>query len=268
MAMALASIVSAPPSGRGTAVVIDHLRYAQAVILRGQPVPWADPIAYSQFLGQAQGLLKPDATLLDLGALYDHDLAPNEALKSSLSARSRTGYALKTLLAYEKTARSALELASVVSQTSAAPLVLQIPSPMLWLALTHELSGAGTMTELSDDNAENAAMYVADWLRRLSMLPVSMLLLDERWPATRELPLVDSSAYTPVSNVTDHYRWALARRTRDRVDILGSTVTATVVPQDYWLSDAASAPSGDLLFAEIPADAVPETVLSQLAKLN
>ena len=268
MAMALASIVSAPPSGRGTAAVIDHQQYAQAVILRGQPVPWADPIAYSQFLRQAQGLLKPDATLLDLGALYDHAVATNDALKSSLSARSRTGYALKTLLADEKTAGAALELASVVSQTSAAPLVLQIPSPMLWLALTHQFSAASTVADLSVDHAENAAMYVADWLRRLSMLPVSMLLLDERWTGTGELPLVDSSAYTPVSNVADHYRWALARRTLDRIDILGSTVTATVVPQDYWLSDAASAPSGDLLFAEIPADAVPETVLSQLAKLD
>ena len=267
MAMDLASIVSAPPSGRGTAVVIDHQRYAQAVILRGQPVPWADPIAYSQLLGQTQSLLQPDATLLDLGALYDHAVATNDALKSSLSARSRTGYALKTLLADEKTAGAALELASVVSQTSAAPLVMQIPSPMLWLALTHQLSGAGTVADLNADHAENAAMYVADWLRRLSMLPVSMLLLDERWTGTGELPLVDSSAYTPVSNVTNHYRWALARRRNDRVDILGSAVTGTVVSPDYWLSEAASPPSGDFLVAEIPADAVPETVLSQLAKL-
>ena len=143
--MTLASIVSAPPSGRGTAIIIDHQQYAQAVILRGKPIPWADPTAYSQFLGQAQGLLKPDATLLDLGALYDNAVATNDVLKSSLSARSRTGYALKTLLADEKTGRAALELASVICQTSAAPLVLQIPSPMLWLALTHQLSGAGTM---------------------------------------------------------------------------------------------------------------------------
>jgi hypothetical protein len=78
---------------------------------------------------------------------------------------------------------------------------------------------------------------------------------------------VDTSAYAPVSNVTDNYRWALARRTRDGVEIPGTAVTGTVVPQDYWLSDAPSAPSGDFLFAEIPAHAVPETVLSQLAKL-
>jgi hypothetical protein len=97
---------------------------------------------------------------------------------------------------------------------------------------------------------------------------VSMLLLDERWPGTGDLPLVDASAYAPVSNVTSNYRWALARRTREGVEILGSAVTGTVVPQDYWLSDVASAHSGDFLFAEIPADAVPETVLSQLAKLT
>lgn len=266
--MDFAALLSAPPSGRGTAVIIDHQLYAQALILRGQPIPWTDPTAYSQFLGQAQGLLKPDTTLLDLGAFYDHAVAGNDALMSSLSARSRTGYALKTLLADEKTAAAAVELASVVSQTSAAPLVLQIPSPMRWLALTHQLSGAGSVADLDVDRAENAAIFVADWLRRLSKLPVSMLLLDERWTGTDELPLVDAMAYAPVSNVTDNYRWALARRMQDSLDTFGSTVVGTVVPLDYWRSEAASAPSGDFLFAEIPADAVPETVLSQLAKLT
>ncbi len=134
MAIDFASIVSAPPSGRRTAVLIDWQDYAQAVILRGQPIPWADPIAYSRFFGQAQGLLKPDATLLDLGALYDHALANNAALRSSLSARLRTGYALKTLLADEKTAGAAFELASVVSQTSAAPPGAADP-------LTHAVAG-------------------------------------------------------------------------------------------------------------------------------
>jgi hypothetical protein len=161
----------------------------------------------------------------------------------------------------------ALELATVVSQTSAAPLVLQIPSPMLWLALTHELSGAGTVSDLTIDDAENAAMHIAGWLRRMSMLPVSMLLLDERWTGEGFLPLVDSSAYTPVSNVTLNYRWELARRTSEGVNILGSSVTGALVPPEYWLSDGTSASTGDFLFAEIPADAVPETVLSQLAKL-
>jgi hypothetical protein len=39
------------------------------------------------------------------------------------------------------------------------------------------------------------------------------------------------------------------------------------VPAGYWLTEDAAAPSGDFLLADIPANAVPETVLAQLAKL-
>jgi hypothetical protein len=267
MAIDFATIVSTPPSGRGTAVLIDHQQYAQAVILQGQPIPWTDPIAYSPFLGPAQGLLRPDTTLLDLGAFYHHAVANDESLRSSLSARSRTGYALKTLLAEEKTALAARELADVISQSTRTPLIVQIPSPMLWLAQTHALSGAGEVTDLDADHAENAAMYVADWLRRLSGLQLSMLLLDERWPGEAQPPVVANAVYTPVSNVTEHYRWALGRRTSDGVTVVGSTLSGTPVPPGYWLSEDAGAPSGDFLLADIPASAVPETVLAQLAKL-
>jgi hypothetical protein len=268
MTITLADVITQPQSGRSRAVVLDFHDYAQSVILQGRDVPWQEPMAYSNFFGQAQGLLKPDVALLDLGTLYANAVATNAVLRTSLSAKSRTGYALKTLLADESTAAAALQLATVVSRTSSAPLVLQIPSPMLWLALTHEVSGAGTVTDLTVDHVENAAMHVAGWLRRLSKLPVSMLLLDERWTGTDFMPLVDSSAYTAVSNVTGNYRWTLARRTREGVNVLGSAVTGTLVPQDYWLSDARSTTAGDFLFAEIPAHAVPETVLSQLAKLT
>jgi hypothetical protein len=267
MAMDFISIVSAPPSGRPTALIIDHHRYTQAVILQGRPVPWTDPTAYAQYARQAQGLLQPDATLLNLGAFYDQVLAVEDALRSSLSARTRTGYALKTLLADDSVACQAVELAGVAAQTSGAPLILQIPSPMCWLAGTHALSGVGSVTGLDAGHAENAAMYVADWLRRLSALPVAMLLLDDRWAGTQQLPLVEDSAYKPVSNLTDHYRWTLGRRTQEGVGLLGSAVTGTLIPPAYWLSDDADAPSGGFLLADIPEDAVPETVLSQLAKL-
>ena len=40
------------------------------------------------------------------------------------------------------------------------------------------------------------------------------------------------------------------------------------MPQDFWRAEAPGAPSGDFLFAEIPADPVPETVLSWLGSLS
>src|SRR5664279_1156009 len=107
--MDFSSIVSAPPSGRTTALVMDHERYAQTVILQGKPIPWSDPVAYSRFMGQAQGLLRPDTTLLDMGAFYDQALAGDRALSASLAVRSRPGYALKTLLAEAKTAARAFD---------------------------------------------------------------------------------------------------------------------------------------------------------------
>jgi hypothetical protein len=248
-------------------VIVDHQRYAQAVILRGQRVPWDDPVAYSGFFGQAQGLLKPDVTLLDLGALYDFLLASDGGLKEAMSARSRTGYALKTLLADGVTTEKALEFANVLSQTSRPPLVLQIPSPMLWLTRTHQLV-AGRVEDLDVDNAENAAMYVADWLRHLSALPVSLLLLDARPGDGARLPSVELTAYTPVSNVTNHYRWALGQRSDRGVTVAQASLTGVVVPPSYWLSAEADPPVGDFLIADIPADAVPETVLAQLARLT
>jgi hypothetical protein len=267
MATDFLSLLGAPPSGRDTAVVIDHQVYARAVILQGKPIPWADPVAYSQFLAQAQGLLQPDTTLLDLGAWYDHLLAEDITLRAALSARSRAGYALKTLLSQEKHAAAAAELASVVAQTSAAPVVLQIPSPLLWLARTHEFSGAGNAGELTAQHAETAAMYVAGWLRQLSGVPIAMLLLDERWTGPVALPPVDGETFAPVSNLADHYRWVLGQRADDGVSIFGSPVYGAAVPASFWLSESVAAPSGDFLVADIPAHAVPETVLSQLAKL-
>lgn len=268
MAMDFASILSTPPSGRRTAVVIDHQQYAQAVILQGRPVPWSDPVAYAQYTGQAQGLLRPDTTLLDLGAFHDHALSRSDALRTSLSARKRPGYALRTLLAHEPTAARAVELAGVLARTSGAPLVVQVPSPLLWLARTHGLSGAGPVTGLDARHAENAAVYLADWLRRLSALPVSMLLLDERRAGPGQLPPVEDAAYQPVANIADHYRWALGLRTPAGIGVVGSGANGVAVPPQYWRDDDAKAPTGDFLVADIPADAVPETVLSQLAKID
>lgn len=269
MAIEFASVVSAPPSGRRAATIIDHQHYAQSVILRGHPIPWDDTVAYSNFFGQAQGLLKPDATLLDLGALYDFLLAADEALTAAMSARTRRGYALKTLLADKHATERMLDLARVLSQTSSAPLVVQIPSPMRWLAQTHVSSGAGSIDDLDADHAENVSMYVADWLRSLSTLPVSMLLLDARQGVEGPTPTVEPSAYTPIVNAAEHYRWTLAQRTEVGIEFVSNpSLSGVAVPHEYWRSEQATAPSGDVLIAEIPPDAVPETVLAQLARLS
>jgi len=105
-------------------------------------------------------------------------------------------------------------------------------------------------------------------MRRLAELPVHTILLDERWDGTASLPAADAAAYVPVTNVADHYRWTVARRSVDSLVVLGSALRGSVVPADFWRSAASPVPGGDFLLADIPADALPELVLSQLARLT
>ncbi|CAN5277363.1 hypothetical protein BH09ACT6_BH09ACT6_23800 [soil metagenome] len=288
MATSLAALVTQPPSGRSRALLIDAHDYAQVVLLQGKPVPWHEPMAYSNFFGQAQALLRPDVALLDLDRFVAQALDLDASLRGAMAAKSRTGFALRTLLADASLAERAVALATVFAKTQREPVVVQIPSPMQWLARTHGISGASlsasaSVAALDADDAENASMYVADWLRAFAALPLAGVLLDDRMPgaggaaaggsASREpggltTVRVPLSAYTPIANVADHYGWTLGLRGDDGVELRGGEVGA-IIRTPFWAGDAGDADlgDGDFLVGEIPALAVPEAVLSRIATL-
>ena len=266
MTLSLHELLAEPPSGRSRAVVLDSHDYAQSVFLQGKPVPWQEPMAYANFFGQAQGVLKSDLALLSLDRFYAHRVASDPTLQTAMSAKSRTGYALRTLLGDPGTTAFVIELVSILSKTQRVPVVLQIPSPMQWLARTHSFSGATDASGLDADNAENASMYVADWLRGFAALPLIAVLLDDRSPASgaKSVPL---STYSPVANVTDHYRWALGQRHVDRVELHGTELRGAVIGPEFWANDTGTLPDGDFLLGEVPQGAVPERVLSRITAL-
>ena len=281
MPLSLAAVIAAPPSGRRRAVLVDCHDYAQAVLLQGKPVPWSEPMAYCNFFGQAQGLLSSDLALLNLDRFYAYRLRSSEALREAMAAKNRTGFALRTLLGDADLLRDAVEFATTFSKTQRAPVVLQVPSPMRWLVRTHRFSGAADATGLDADDAENASMYVADWLRAFAGLPLASVLLDDRPLAgddnnTVSVPL---GTYSPVHNVTDHYGWTLGLRRADGVQlaVAGAGVgvgieldgpAGVVIPAGFWPgSSIVEPPAGEFLLAEIPETAVPEHVLARLATL-
>jgi len=266
----LSAVIAQPPSGRDRAVLIDSHDYAQSVFLQGKPVPWEEPMAYANFFGQAQGILKSDVALLSLDRFYAHRLETTSELRNAMSAKTRTGYALRTLLGDADTTASVIELATVFSKTQRVPVVLQLPSPMQWLIRTHSFSGAADATELYADNAENASMYVADWLRGFASLPLAAVILDDRTvaggPETVSVPL---GTYSPVANVTNHYGWALGLRRADRIELGGTTAcSGSVIQPEFWFEVGQSLPAGDFLLGEIPPTAVPEDVLTIISTLN
>jgi hypothetical protein len=262
-------LLSSPPSGRAVPLILDHASFGSARLLHGAAVPWSEPVECQNYFGQAQGLLRPDVTLVDVGAAYAHHLASRPALVEAMSARSRVGYALKTMLADDDLANAVAGVARVLAETSRLPLVLQVPAPLRWLALTSAAAGHGDPAALETDHGESASMYVADWLRRVDSLPVALLLLDGRRHDDRALTDVvadDLDAYTPLVNAAHHYRWGLALRTDDQLRLHDSDATGVVLPRSFWVGGPA--PRGSLLLGVVPADAEPEQVLERLASLS
>ncbi len=274
MTPSFAAAIAEPPTGRRRAVLLDSHDYAQAVFLQGKAVPWHEPTAYANFVGQAQGILASDLVLLSLDRFYTHRVETTSDLRQAMGTRSRTGYALRTLLADADTTRLAVELATVFTRTQRNPVVLQIPSPMQWLVRTHHFSASTDLAELDADDAENASMYVADWLRGFADLNLAAILLDDRTVTGGTPPVtVPVTTYSPVANVTDHYRWALAQRSEAQIEVHGTGRLGSVVPPGFWLDDDGALPDralpdGDFLLGEIPPTAVPEFVLARVAGLD
>jgi hypothetical protein len=263
------AVLTSPPSGRPVPLILDHASFGSTRLLHGAPVPWSEPVECQSYFGQAQGLLRPDATLVDAGAAYAQHLARSPDLVEAMGARSRTGFALKTLLADGELGDAVVRLVRVLGETSRQPLVLQCPSPLRWLALAQAATGHPDVSGLEPDHGESAAMYVADWLRRFGELPVTLLLLDGRRaddPGLSDLVADDLATYSPVVNAAEHYRWGLALRTDGELELHGSDAAGSVLPASFWVDQPA--PEARVWLAEVPADAEPELVLARLACLG
>jgi hypothetical protein len=278
----LASL-TAPPSGRATPVWFDSLAYCREKLLSDEPVPWASPGELTAFTAKAQGMFRSDALLVDLAELYAWRVAGDPELCTSMAARSRPGYALRTLLADERGRAMAMDaLSAAVGVSGSAPVVLSVPSPARWLSVSCGLAGQPTGT-LDADRADTAAMYMADLLRIFATGPVDGLLLDEG--PTRTADLLHPEAYQPVLNVADNYKWP----------VLVCTAAAPAWPHgavtgvDGWIgSEPPGSPAGtwglratadfwagidpagdaDLVLAVVPAHADPESVMARVRALG
>lgn len=138
----LLASLTAPPSGRATPVWFDSLAYCHEKLLGGDQVPWASPGELTAFTGKAQGMFRSDALLVDLAELYAWRTAVENELRTAMGARSRVGYALRTLLADERARTVAVDAVSASSGVSGGtPVVLTMPSPSRWLSISVEQAG-------------------------------------------------------------------------------------------------------------------------------
>ena len=282
MSRLLASL-DAPPSGRGRATWFDAVDYGRAKLLAGAAVPWDSPAELVAFFAKLGGMFRSDAVLVDVGDVFAARAAGDAALRAAMAARTRPGYALRTLLADEGARATAAEAVRALAATAGAvPLVLTVPAPGRWLVAAAEQAGADP-GPTDADRAGTAAMYVADMLRTFGGLGVDGLLLsDGPVPGSG---LLHPEAYRPVLNVADHYGWpALIRADAAAawphgsvpgVAVwLGSAPPAEpagrwglVAGPGFWDGDEPAAEAG-LVLAPVPAQADPEAVMKRVRALE
>ena len=278
----LPASLDAPPSGRARPTWFDAAAYGRARLLGGGDVPWASPAELSSFFAKIGGMFRSDAVLVDLADLFAQRTAADQQLRAAMAARSRPGYALRTLLRDEQARSIAAEAVRVLAATSGpVPLVLTVPTPGRWLVAAAQQAGSDPGPP-DAAQAETAAIYSADFLRLFADTGVDGLLLDEgRVPAGE---LIHPEAYRPVLNVADYYQWPVLIQTDaaaawphgpvpDVALWVGSAAPSqpagrwgVVADADFWEGADPSA-GADLVLAAVPAEADPESVMKRVRTL-
>lgn len=259
------------------ALWLDAQAYGARLLADGA-APWLDVAAHTAWQRKLQGLLKGDVLSLPVAEVIAAWLSQNPALKAAMAAKSRSVFPLKTLLADELLRAHLAELARALRQGLAGPpLVLVLPSPRAWLALAYT-QAHGRETDVDEDAADSAALYLADFLQAFADAGVDGLLLQEAAhfkPASAQ----DFVCYQSLLNVAAHFRWDVGLHLHHPVSALPTGWAFAVAPQPIaGLPTVAETPSafwsgsghagGAFRYAAIPADANPEAVLERLAEIR
>jgi hypothetical protein len=281
------------PKGNGQIRVwLKSAAYARRVLLGESTDPWTSPAQYLVFFSQAQALLKPDVAVLELSDLFDSHAAAHPDWCEAVNKRRRAASALRRLLESESARQLLAEVieAVLVNLRGQTPLVLAMPSPRRWIHHANHLTGADEM-EVTGDDVEDGAMYMADLLRSVSTHAISGVLLEEPASDSSFNP-EDISRYQSMVNVVRHYRWDLGLRLPDATTVAAADLasfdavisnSAELTKADSGLSAsvgcdvsaafAAGEPSpalaaGQFYFAEVLPGLRPESVLERLSALR
>ena len=249
-----------PGGAQSRTLILDAHDYARRVLLQGARTP-GEPVAHARFLAQIVALLRPSVSLLDLGTFVEGLVAADHALAGRVSGSRRATAAIRTVLAEEAIAAQVGELVRVSAAMSPVPLAVQLPSPVRWLVMLTEQYGCPAAAA---EEAENASVYLADWLRRLAVTPIDMVVLDGRSaPAGESL-----GDYDPLTRTAVHYRWRLGLRREDGLEMADGE--GAVLPSAFWTDPEAELPSSAaaVIVSRVDPDAPPEAVLAARARLG
>lgn len=262
---------------------LDDTAYTER-LLAGSRAPWLDGAEYVAFRRKAHGLLRADLRAVPLLEFMRAQVEAHPVLVGAMSARNRAVYPVRTLLADAALRAHVVEtVTSLRAAFPAEPLVLAIPSPRAMVSAAWRMAfGDDAPLEMGVDDIDSCAVYLAEFLRSFDICNVDGLLLEESSGAA-PMTAETLELYQPALNVASHYRWDAGLRLPENVVFEGDasalqfvvgpceipgTPHVASLPEDFWagsMPDVAHASKH--LFATVPVQAVPESVLTRLAEL-
>lgn len=255
---------------------------------------WINPDTFISVYSQGQGLLRSDVLSIPVGEIYFNYLQQEQEVIHSWFGRKLT-FAQKKLLALEEPRHFLVSVITGLQNLfqGAKPLVLVLPSPQKWLYFLKSLIDQENSQMISDYEIEAVSMYLAEYLRGLSTLGLSAIVIEESDSPSIEI-LEALTYYQPMLNVANHYKWQVGMNLKevsenveilkDKVDFLlleNSNVTQITslweqgirsgggLDKAFWLQNSSLAfTKRGLLYGEIPRETEPEEVLNKLKSLR
>lgn len=274
MSASLAEMLPGGPGANRLRVWLESSGYARRLLLGPEGDPWGEGAAkYLSFFSQARGLLKADVAVVPVGDLYRSWIARHPGLAVDMAAKKRATFPLRRMLEEEGPRKLLDEVAEAVAANlqGQVPMVLAMPSPAVWLDEAQRMVGRDP-EERDDDAVEDAAMYIADFVRCVAARPVGGLLIEDAEAAPGP-----ADRYAPVLNAARHYRWAVVGRgVRPGQEPLFDAVIGGgdgVQGQDVSLplfagSELPESGTMQFRYACIPPDHPPEAVLDALVRMR
>jgi hypothetical protein len=248
---------------------LDFWDYTQRLFLKGAAIEWLSPARFDEYYRQALELLDPAVAPIDLDRVIAAYLERNPGMKKSMTYRARPTYPLKALLGDAGLRSTIARLCETTADArKRRPLALAISAPLALLNMAQSFATGRPPQQVEEDDCERAAVYMTDFLGALGQPPGTFVLLvdgkgEAASPAYRH-------ALKPLSNLTQHMRWHLALATQAPItDPMSAELVFTPAGLDgVWSSFPCGRDGAAALYAVVPADCEPETVLKTIATLR
>lgn len=228
-------------------------------ILRGGEEPWRSPDELGFFLRDLAQLLSLELVEVPIAPAI-HVWAEEQGL--ALASLGTNG--MERLIAgqgFRAHLKRGLETAQ--GALGPRPLGISLPGPGALAALCLEAN------EIDEDALDDLALSLADLLRALFRPGLSVFRFEEWDPRALDF-------YDPLLNVARHYEAAaIIVLKADMADdaagfdlVFGGSAEGQILPATFWEGADFAPPSDSRLFVELPAGAVPETILAKLGQLR